>query len=172
MLRKPRGVNCDLEIITVYTNSDYLGTPEQLYNAARRRKTSPNGVPHPLATRCYPEEIGRFEVDFLLRGLFEPTFLVGGPDSEVQYFTNEIRYVSSVGTYASYKYWTYSWYPVWYDGLGPALGTYMEVSRTIINTMKTGSDGAYYMIGKLTTVDKRGFSHENKISEIYGMKKI
>lgn len=172
LLRKPRGVNCDLEIITVYTNSDYLGTPEQLYNAARRRKTSPNGVPHPLATRCYPEEIGRFEVDFLLRGLFEPTFLVGGPDSEVQYFTNEICYVSSVGTYASYKYWTYSWYPVWYDGLGPALGTYMEVPRTIINTMKTGSDGAYYMIGKLTTVDKRGFSHENKISEIYGMKKI
>lgn len=172
LLREPHGVNCDLEILTVYMDDCCLGNPEALYKAARRIANSPNDGPHPLATRCYSEVIGRFEVDFLLRGLFEPTFLVGGPSSEVQYLINEIRYVSNVGTYASYKYWTNSWYPVWYDGLGPALGTYLEVPRAIINTMKAGSAGSYYLIGKLTTIDKRGFSNENKISEIYGVKKI
>jgi len=172
LLRNSRGVNCDLEILTIYMSSDYLGGPEALYQSVRRKAKSSNDGTRPLATRCYPDEIGRFEVDFLLRGLFEPEFLVGGPDSEVQYGNNEVRHVSNVGAYASYKYWTDSWYPVWHDGLGPSLGTYLEIPRAIMNIMKTASSGSYYMIGKLISVDKRGFSHEDNTNEIYSMIKI
>lgn len=172
VLRQMSGVNCDLEIKAVFLKSEYDGDVKALYLLLTGQDTSLEVNARQIAKKSYPDDVGRFETDLLLRGLFQPEFAIGGPDTGVEIGTSSIKYVSDAICNAAWKYWTDNWYPVWYRGVGPALGTYLETSKEILNVIKEHCAGSYYILAKLTIIDRRGYSRDENKSEIYGIKEI
>lgn len=172
VLRQMSGVNCDLEIKTVFVENDYDGDAKALYLFLTGQDKSVEIEAYQIAKPFYPDDVGRFETDLLLRGLFQPEFVIGGPYAEVKVDTSSIKYGSNGVLNAVWKYWTDSWYPVWYRGMGPALGTYLETSKEIFDVIKEEVGGSYYMLAKLTIVDRRGYSRDENRSDIYAIKKI
>lgn len=172
VLRQMSGVNCDLEIKTVFIENDYDGDAKTLYLSLSGQDGGIGVEAYQIAKEFYPDDIGRFETDLLLRGLFQPRFVIGGPYAEIQADASSIQYISNDVCSATWKYWTDSWYPVWYRGVGPALGTYLETSNEIFSLIKEHGGGSYYMLAKLTIVDKRGHSRDENKSEIYEIKRV
>lgn len=172
VLRQISGVSCDLEIMMVFLGSNYDSDVKDLYNFLIGRDESLNLDAYKIADQIYPEDIGRFETDFLLRGLYRPQFTIGGTNTKVDVSVSSISYFAGETCNAAWKYWTDSWYPVWDRGLGPALGTYLETSNHILNVLKEYIPGSYCLLAKLTVVDKCGYSRERNQVELYGMVKI
>lgn len=172
VLRKMGGVNCDLEIKTVFVENDYDGGARELYLFLTGQDKSLEIAAYQIAKKFYPDDIGRFETDLLLRGLFQPEFVIGGSYAEAQVDTSLIKYISDEVCNAVWKYWTDSWYPVWYRGVGPALGTCLETSKEIFGLIKEQGSGSYYMLARLVVVDMRGHSRDENRTDIYGIRKI
>lgn len=172
VLRQISGVNCDLEIKTVFFKNDYDGDAEALHLFLTDQNQALEIEAYQIAKNFHPDDVGRFETDLLLRGMFRPEFVIGSLYPEVQVDASSIKYVSGNVCYAVWRYWTDSWYPVWYKGVGPALGTYLETAKELFRLIKEHSPGSYYMLAKLTIVDRRGYSAEENKTEIYAIKKI
>lgn len=172
VMRQISGVNCDLEIKTVLLDKDYDGSAQALYLSLNNQGEEEQAEVFQVAKKIYPEGTGRFETDFLLRGVFRPNFETSGYLSMAHSTPSSIEYVSGDVCNAVWRYWTDSWDPVWYGGVGPGLGTYLETSKDILDVVKSNWGGSCYMLAKLTILDKREYSEEENITEVYGIKKI
>lgn len=172
VLRQVAGVNCDLEIKTVICRNDYDGDARDLYKFLMGQGANNEIEAIEVAEAFYPEFVGRFETDFLLRGLFRIRLTSNNPDVEAQVLDSSIRYFSNGECVATWKYWTESWHPVWYRDMGPSLGTYLEISREKFSLKKAQTSDSYYMLAKLTVVDRREFLKNESATEIYQIIKI
>ena len=80
---------------------------------------------------------------------------------------NSIEYNCGDTLNAKWHFWHHHWYPATYRELGPSLGTSLLIPKNILEFLKSDSDGDFYLLGKMTMVDKRNFSSEEKVTELY-----
>ncbi|WP_133166903.1 hypothetical protein [Solimicrobium silvestre] len=168
--REISGVNCDLSIYTVFVENEYFDDPKRLYLSASGAIKSDEISVYPLATNAFPNYLGRFEIDFLLRGLFQPEFSIGNGSRTIISENDSLSYISDDKCCAKWKYWADSWYPVFPKDIGPALGTYLETPRKVFDQLTQDLDGSSYMVANLTILDKRDYLREGNKTEIYALR--
>ena len=121
----------------------------------------------PLSQLRYPNDVGRWQTDLLKRGYTTPTFAIGNNIPIVNIKENSIEYKCGDVLNAKWIFWHHHWYPANYQELGPSLGTSLLIPKNILEFLKSDSDGDFYLLGKMTIVDKRNFSSEEKVTELY-----
>ena len=102
-----------------------------------------------------------------MRGFAAPTFAIGNNMPRIDIKENSIEYNCGDTLNAKWHFWHHHWYPATYRELGPSLGTSLLIPKNILEFLKSKSGGDFYLLGKMTIVDKHKFSSEEKITELY-----
>lgn len=161
ILRNHTGVCIDLRVILVFIEGSEVDDPERIFDSISDVRNAKEGIV-PLAKKTEPF-FGRWELDWISRGYFEPTFGFGDvPIASVDQNEFGVEYFYGNVSNGVWRYWVNQWYPVRNAGVGNSFGTYMTVSKELFAKVKKHSGNSYYLIGEMTCVDKRDFNREEK----------
>lgn len=169
--REAHGVSCDLEIITFYADKNVVYDPKSVYQSLVGKTDQYDGI-NKVAKSSYPRYFGRWEVDWLLRGYFQPNFAIGPSISYLEVTSNSVQYCVGDAINAIWKYWMFDWFPASHRGMGSSLGTYLSVSNEIWEKLVSGRNRHFYMLAKLSVIDKRTYASESTLHETYIMRKV
>ncbi|MFL1500629.1 ATP-binding protein [Pseudomonas sp. S191] len=168
VIRDLAGVSCDLETRLIYCGWDIEESAETVYSMVSRRSSMGGGIKE-MAGVYFPEDFGRWETDLLMRGYFVPNFTLGSFESSVEVTKSAVEFFSGDSPFANWKYWCEEWYPVFYRGLGPQLGTYIGIPNEVFESFKPSGTGGFYLLGKLTMIDRRGYKPKDPPVEVFAM---
>lgn len=162
ILRNPAGVCIDLKVILISLEGTEVGNPEVIFNFIDHGTNSKESI-FPLAKRTWPSSFGRWEIDWLSRGYFRPTFSVGDfPIRSVDQNEFGVEYFCGNVSNGIWRYWIDQWYPVHHAGVGNSFGTCIAVSKDFFVHVKEQCVGNYYLIGEMSSIDKRDFNRNEK----------
>ncbi len=164
------GVCCDLDVLMVYTENTDIDS-QAIYEAAIEYESDDHV--NVLASQCYPRHFGRWETDWLFRGYFNPEFVIGNSEETSRVINSDtIDFYAGDVKNATWRYWTHNWYPASYQGIGRSLGTSLTTSKNNIDFLRKRTQSHFYIIGKLTIVDKREYTSEAIPLTLYALKKL
>ena len=136
VLRNHSGVCLDLKVILIALQSSEIDDPKLMFDSIDHARNSKQGI-FPLAKWCWPSSFGRWEIDWLSRGYFRPTYCVGDlPYKSVRQSDFSVEYFGGSVSNGAWKYWVNQWYPVHHGGVGNSFGTYFTVSREFFEKFK------------------------------------
>lgn len=171
LLRITNGVCLDLDVRLVQADKNLNIDPERLYTALDNGHVEELGV-HALTDIEYPEEFGRWEVDRFLRGFNIPEFLLGTPPGNLNVTPDSVEYFGGRVLNATWKLWYHNWYPAFYIGLGPSLGTYMTMPKDTWDIFRENVGGGFYLLGRLRIIDRRNHNAQGEPDEVFSIIKI
>lgn len=166
LMRTNKDINIDLEVQVFHSLNNINIPSEKIYFSLKNDQGSMFGIT-PLSELRYPHDIGRWQTDLLMRGFAAPTFAIGNNMPRIDIKENSIEYNCGDTLNAKWHFWHHHWYPATYRELGPSLGTSLLIPKNILEFLKSKSGGDFYLLGKMTIVDKHKFSSEEKITELY-----
>jgi hypothetical protein len=164
--RASKDINIDLEVQVFHSLNNIKISSEEIYSWLKNDQSHMFDIT-PLSQLRYPNEVGRWQTDQLKRGYTTPTFAIGNNTPIVNIGENSIEYKCGNILNAKWIFWHHHWYPANYQELGPSLGTSLLIPKNILEFLKYESGGDFYLLGKMTIVDKHKFSSEEKITELY-----
>jgi hypothetical protein len=160
ILRDHNGVCLDLKVILVSVEESDIDNPEAMFDSIEHARNAEDGIFH-LAKEVWPSSFGRWEIDWLSRGFFRPTFRVGDfPIGSVNQNEDNVEYFCGSVSNGIWRYWVDQWYPVHHLGVGNSFGTSIAVTNEFFAEFKKQGGGEYYLIGEMTCVDMRGFNRD------------
>ncbi len=160
VLRNHTGVCLDLNVILVSLRNTEIVDPQYIFDSISHARNTEEGI-FPLAKLTWPSSFGRWEIDWLSRGYFCPTYSAGDlPISSVTHNESSIEYFGGTVSNGVWRYWVDQWYPVHRIEVGNSLGTYMSVSKDFFLKLKKHTDSNYYLIGEMICVDRREYVHD------------
>jgi hypothetical protein len=169
VLRNHTGVCLDLKVILVALQSSDVDDPRLMFDSIDHLRNSEQGI-LPLAKWSLPSSFGRWELDWLSRGYFRPTYFVADlPFNSVSQSDSSVEYFGGSISNGAWRYWVNQWYPVHHGAVGNSLGTYFTVSKDFFETFKKQTDGNYYLIAEMTCVDRRNFIHTTESIKTYAI---
>lgn len=173
IIRTINGVCVDMELQVFQSSKKISLTPKEVFDALQYDIGRELGI-NPFSTRAHPldVELGRFEVNYVSRGVETPSFTIGCPPADMRTTLSSVDHYFGNVLNAKYKIWHCHWYPMHYSYLGPAMGAYLIVPEDIWNALRGRSEHNIYMLGKLTIIDKRNYNRDDDPIEIYNMIKI
>lgn len=172
ILKNHTGISLDLRVILVSLQDTKINNIERIFHLIDHSKYKDNGI-FPLAKWTQPQNFGRWEVDWLSRGYYRPTYSVGDlPINAITHNESSVEYISGTISNGEWKYWVDQWYPAHQRDIGNSLGTYFTVSKEFFTKFKEHTGRSYYLIGKMTCVDKRDFMTEKAPIVTYAMVSI
>ncbi|HGG8815998.1 ATP-binding protein [Enterobacter hormaechei subsp. hoffmannii] len=169
VLRNHSGICLDLKVILVKLQNSEIDDPKAIFESIDYMRNSEQGI-FPLAKKNWPSSFGRWEIDWLIRGYFRPTYSIGDlPFNSVRQSDYRIEYFGGNIHNGTLRYWVNQWYPVYHAGVGNSLGTYFTVSNDFFKKLKGHAGGNYYLIGEMTCVDRRNFSNSAESIKTYSI---
>jgi len=157
VLRNYTGVCIDLRVILISLRDTEILDPHYIFDSVIRARSTEEGI-FPLAKLTWPSSFGRWEIDWLSRGYFRPTYCVGDlPIGSVTQNESSVEYFGGTVSNGVWRYWVDHWYPAHLREVGNSLGTYMTVSKGFFSKFKEHTDSSYYLVAKMTCVDRREF---------------
>lgn len=170
IIRTINGVCIDMELQVFQSSKKISLTPKEVFDALQYDIGRELGI-NPFSIRAHPidVEFGRFEVNYVSRGVETPSFASGCPPSDMKTTSSSVDYYFGDVLNAKYKIWHYYWYPMHYACLDPAMGAYLIVPEDIWNVLRSRFENSIYMLGKLTIIDKRNYNKDDDPIEIYSM---
>jgi len=164
--RASKDINIDLEVQVFHSLNNINISSEEIYSWLKNDQSHMFDIT-PLSQLRYPNDVGRWQTDLLKRGYTTPTFAIGNNMPIVNIKENSIEYKCGDILNAKWIFWHHHWYPANYQELGPSLGTSLLIPKNILEFLKSDSDGDFYLLGKMTIIDKRNFSSEEEVTELY-----
>lgn len=162
VLRNHAGVCLDLRVILVSLRDTDINDPESMFDSISYVRNNEEGI-FPLAKWTLPSSFGRWDVDWLSRGYFQPTYSVGDlPISSVTQNESSVEYFGGTVSNGVWRYWVNQWYPAHRIEVGNSLGTYITVSKDFFSKFKEHTDSNYYLIAEMTCVDRRGYVRDEE----------
>lgn len=162
VLRNHTGVCLDLRVILVSLRDTENDDPQSIFDSINHVRNTEEGI-FPLSERTWSLSFGRWEIDWLSRGYFCPTYSVGDlPISSVTQNESSVEYFGGTVSNGVWRYWVDQWYPVHRIEVGNSLGTYITVSNDFFSKFKEHTGGNYYLIAELTCVDRREFMRDEE----------
>ena len=101
-----------------------------------------------------------------------PNYAIGSPPSSIITTINSTNYYYGNQLNAQYKFWQYHWYPAFYSEIGPSMGTYLTIPENVWKLLKSDSKSNFYLLGKLTILDKRNYNREGDLKKIYSLLEV
>ena len=131
ILRNHTGVCIDLRIILVSLRDTDINNPERMFDSINHVRNTEEGI-FPLAKWTWSSSFGRWEIDWLSRGYFQPTYRVGDlPINSITQNEYSVEYFCGTISNGVWRYWINHWYPVHQLDVGNSFGTYMTVSKEL-----------------------------------------
>ncbi|MCW8451786.1 ATP-binding protein [Legionella quinlivanii] len=162
ILRNHAGVCLDLKVILVSLQDTKIDDPESILNSIDYAKNTEDGI-FPLAKWTWSASFGRWEIDWLVRGYFRPTYSVGDlPIHSIIQNESNVEYFSGNISNGVWRYWVDQWYPVHRIGIGNSFGTYITVSKEFFTSFKEHTGGNYCLVAELTCVDRREYLRDER----------
>lgn len=162
VLRNHTGVCLDLKVILASLYDTEIDDPESMFDSINHVRNIEEGI-FPLAKWTWSSSFGRWEIDWLARGYFRPTYSVRDlPINSVIQYESSVEYFGGNISNGVWRYWVNQWYPVHQIGVGNSFGTYMTVSKDFFSKFKEHTGGNYYLIAEMTCVDKREFKRDQE----------
>jgi hypothetical protein len=162
-------VYLDLRVILASIENSETRDIQDIFSSIDQVRNTEEGI-FTLAKWAWPSFFGRWELDWPARGYFKPTYRIGDfpVKREIQ---NEYSIEFFVGNVSNgeWKYWVNQWYPSHPKGLGNSLGTYITVSKEFFSKFKEHSDGKFFLVSKMTCIDKRNFRNDQEPIETFGI---
>jgi len=169
VLRNHSGVCLDLKVILVSLQNSGIDDPKLMFDSIDHAQNSDLGI-FPLAKRSWPSDFGRLEIDWLLRGYFRPTYFMGDlPSSSVRQSDSSLEWFGGSISNGAWRYWINQWYPVHHGDVGNSFGTYFTVSKEVFEKLKARTGGNYYLIAKMTCVDRRDYIRNIEPTKTYAI---
>jgi hypothetical protein len=169
ILRNHSGVCLDLKVIVVNLLSSDIDDPKAMFDSIGHMRNSEQGI-FPLAKWSLPLSFGRWEIDWISRGYFRPTYSVGDlPFNSVSQSLHSVEYFGGSISNGAWRYWVNQWYPVHHSGVGNSLGTYFTVSKEFFEKLKAYTGGKYYLIAEMTCIDRRNFTSTQEPIKTYNI---
>lgn len=164
VIRNHTGVCLDLRVILVFMDDTEIDDPQSIFDSIDHVGNSEEGI-FPLAEWAWPSSFGRWEVDWLSRGYFQPTYsLADLPIKSVTQNECSIEYFGGTISNGIWRYWVNQWYPAHRIEVGNSLGTYMTVTKDFFLKLKEHTSSNYYLVAEMTCVDRRKYlRHEGPI---------
>jgi hypothetical protein len=162
VLRNHTGFSLDLRVILVSLRDTEIDDPQSIFDSIDHVRNTEEGI-FPLARRTWPSSFGRWEIDWLSRGYFCPTYSVGDlPISSVTQNESSVEYFGGTVSNGIWRYWVDQWYPVHRIGVGNSLGTYITVSKDFFSKFKQHTGGNYYLIAEMSCFDRREYQRDEE----------
>jgi hypothetical protein len=162
VLRNHTGICLDIKVILVSLKDAEIYDPESMFDSINYLRNAEESI-FPLAKWTWSSSFGRWEIDWLSRGYFQPTYSVGDlPINTITQNESSVEYFGGNISNGIWRYWINQWYPVHQIGVGNSFGTYMTVSKNFLSKFKENIGGDYYLIAEMTCVDKREFIHNQE----------
>ena len=167
-------VFCDLEVRMIFSIKDITSGAENTYELLKNMTTPIPGVPHFVAPNLYlhPGKMGRYEIDFMLRGFAVPEFTVGSPFAIKDIKLDCVNYIAGNVRNGTWRYWTSNWYPASHSGMGSSIGTYLTSSKNILKMIQKEIGGSFYLLGKLSSLDRRKYQNSYPIETTFALTKL
>lgn len=157
VFHEPSNLCLDLELIVIHSDLEITKNAEYIYQNLKSKNSQVNVLAIPIYDL---RVIGRWEKNYMSRGYYVPSF---------SFFSgNSIKPKES---FSEWGYWVQNWYPKSYYELGPALGTFMNISSEAWQYL-LANGGSFYMLGKLTILDKRRYGSDSEPQAIHALVKI
>lgn len=158
VIRNLSGVCIDLKVILISLQNSEIDDPKMIFDSISHMKNYEQGI-YPLAKWTWPISFGRWEIDWLSRGYFQPAYSIADyPVNSVSKSDSGVEYFGGSISNGVWRYWVNQWYPVHHVDVGNSLGTYFTVSKDFFENFKKHNGGDYYLIAEMTCSDRRGFS--------------
>lgn len=162
VLRNHAGVCLDLRVILVYLRDTEIDNPQSIFDSINQVRNTKEGI-FPLANWTWSSSFGRWEIDWLSRGYFRPTYGVGDlPIKSVTQNESSVEYFGGTVCNGVWRYWVDQWYPVHRRDIGNSFGTYMTVSKDFFSTLKKYTGSSFYLIAEMTCIDRREYGHDKE----------
>jgi hypothetical protein len=159
VIRNHSGVCIDLKVILISLQNSEIDDPKMIFDSIGHMRNAEQGI-FPLVKWTWPISFGRWEIDWLSRGYFQPAYSVGDlPINSVSQSDSSVEYFGGSISNGAWRYWVNQWYPVHHGGVGNSLGTYFTVSKDFFEKLKELTDDKYCLISEMTCVDRRDFTH-------------
>jgi len=169
ILRNHTGVCIDLKVILVTLQDSEIDDPEVMFESIGHVRNTDDGI-FPLAKWTWPSSFGRWEIDWVSRGYFQPTYCAADlPINSVTQNESSVEYFGGNICNGVWRYWVDQWYPVHRKEVGNSLGTYMTVSKDFFNELKDQVDTNFYLIAEMTCVDRREFNPDKEVIKSYSI---
>ncbi|CAI0752920.1 Uncharacterised protein [Serratia quinivorans] len=169
VLRNHSGICLDLKVILVKLQGSEIDDPKAMFDSIDHMRNYEQGI-FPLAKKSWSSSFGRWEIDWLIRGYFRPTYSMGDlPFSSVNQNDSSIEYFGGSISNGVWRYWVNQWYPIHHGGVGNSLGTYFTVSKKFFKKLKGYTGGNYYLIAEMTCIDRRNFTHTTESIKTYAI---
>ncbi|EDY81180.1 hypothetical protein VDG1235_797 [Verrucomicrobiia bacterium DG1235] len=164
VLRDTQGVSLDFEVLLVNSKAGCEFEMEECFRLVDE------GIDCTSEWRVVGDAVspflaGRWEIDFAQRGHFQPTYVASdGTGVSAIFNEDRIQYMGGSVLNAEWSYWVHNWYPARHSGLGSSIGTSLVCARELFESMTDAMNGDFYLLGRLSYVDKRGHStRDNKV---------
>lgn len=169
VIRNHTGVCMDLKVILVSIYDTEIDDPQSIFDSINYGRNTEEGI-FPLAKWTLPSSFGRWEVDWLSRGYFQPTYSVSDlPISSVIHNESSVEYFGGTVSNGVWKYWVNQWYPAHRIEVGNSLGTYMTVTKDFFLKLKEHTGSNYYLIAEMTCVDRREYLRHEGSSKTFAI---
>jgi hypothetical protein len=169
VLREHNGVCLDLKVILVHLQDSLIDDPESMFNSIYHVRDVEKGI-FPLAEQTWPSSFGRWEIDWLSRGYFQPTYVVGNlPTCQIIQNKSGVEYFCGNISNGVWRYWVNQWYPVHHVDVGNSFGTYISVSKDFFSKFKEHTDGNYYLIAEMNCLDRRDYVREKELIKTFAI---
>ncbi|WP_143005088.1 AAA family ATPase [Billgrantia gudaonensis] len=169
VLRNHSGVCIDLKVILISLQNSEIDDPKMMFDSIDHMRNSEQGI-FPLVKWTCPISFGRWEIDWLSRGYFQPTYSVGDlPVNTVSKSDSSVEYFGGSISNGVWRYWVNQWYPVHHGGVGNSFGTYFVVSKEFFEKFRAHTGGNYYLIAKMICIDRRDFTHTAEPNETFAI---
>lgn len=157
VIRNHSGVCIDLKVILISLQNSEIDDPKMIFDSIGHMKNYEQGI-FPLVKWTWPISFGRWEIDWLSRGYFQPAYSVGDlPINSVSQSDSSVEYFGGSISNGVWRYWVNQWYPVHHVDVGNSLGTYFTVSKDFFAKFKKHTGGDYYLVAEMTCSDRRDF---------------
>jgi len=172
VIRDYSGCSIDLEVVCVEIPSNITLIAEDIIEGQNINSDSAIEC-HYLAEKRFPDGLNRWEIDYYLRGVFNPGFLIGAGYPSIEFKEKSVSYLEGDICNSTFRFWLHEWYPAYNPELGSCIGTVLQASEKITDVLKTQKGGDIYLVGKYIISDKRGiYGSDSTNSHIYGMVKL
>ena len=162
VLRNHNGVCLDLKVILVTLRGTVTDNPESMFDSIGHGRNTEEGI-FPLAKWTWPSSFGRWEIDWVSRGYFQPTYCVADlPINSVTQNESRVEYFGGNISNGVWRYWVDQWYPAHRKEVGNSLGTYFTVSKDFLCKLKDQTGNNFYLIAEMTCVDRREFMRDEE----------
>jgi hypothetical protein len=172
VLRDYLGVSIDLEVVCVEMPSNSVLTAEEIIDKKNINGDSDIAC-HYLAEQRFPDGLNRWEIDYFLRGVFNPGFSIGAGFPSIEFKGNCVNYLEGDVCNSTFMFWQHHWYPAYNYELGSCIGTSLLASESITELLKKSHDSNIYLVGKYTIYDNRSnYGSDSAVSYVSAMIKV